>query len=57
MEKFKSFITEAKEDKYRILVVSAGLNKDSMYHTAKRFIEEAEKLVERNFRYSKFKNR
>jgi len=44
MEKFKSFITEAKEDKYRILVVSAGLNKDSMYHTAKRFIEEAEKL-------------
>jgi len=44
MEKFKSFITEAKEDKYRILVVSAALDKDRMYHTAERFTVEAKKL-------------
>jgi ribosomal protein S6--L-glutamate ligase len=44
MEKFKSFITEAKSEKYRILVVSAALNKDAMYHTAERFTEEAKKL-------------
>ena len=44
MEKFKSFITEAKEGKYRILVVSAALDKDRMYHTAERFTVEAKKL-------------
>jgi len=44
MEKFKSFTTEQKEDKYRILVVSAALDKDRMYHTAERFTVEAKKL-------------
>ena len=44
MEKFKSFITEAKGDKYRILVVSAALDKDRMYHTAERFTVEAKKM-------------
>ena len=44
MEKFKSFITEAKGDKYRILVVSASLDKDRMYHTAERFTVEAKKM-------------
>ena len=49
MEKFKSFITEAKEDKYRILVVSSGALRSPskteapIYHTAGRFKEEAEK--------------
>ena len=44
MEKFKSFITEEKGDKYRILVVSAALDKDRMYHTAERFTVEAKKM-------------
>ena len=42
MENFKSFITEAKEDKYRILVVSAELGEKAV--TAKRMKEEADKL-------------
>ena len=44
MEKFKSFITEEKGDKYRILVVSASLDKERMYHTAERFTVEAKKM-------------
>ena len=57
MEHFKSFITEEKEDKYRILVVSSGALRSSeaarrvlakkgkvpKFHTAKRFEEEAKK--------------
>ena len=49
MEKFKSFITEEKEEKYRILVISSGAlrskNKKEVpkFHTAKRFEEEAKK--------------
>ena len=57
MEKFKSFITEAKNDKYRILVVSSGALRSSeaarrvlakkgkipKFRTAKRFEEEAKK--------------
>ena len=42
MEKFKSFITEAKEDKYRILVISAEHGEKAI--TAKRMEEEAENL-------------
>jgi ribosomal protein S6--L-glutamate ligase len=42
MEKFKSFITEAKEDKYRILVISAELGEKAI--TAKRMKEESDKL-------------
>jgi len=58
MEQFKSFITEAKEEKYRILVVSSGAlrsseaarkvlaknGKSPIFHTASRFKEEAKKL-------------
>lgn len=57
LENFKSFITESKEDKYRILVVSSGALRSSeaarrvlakkgkvpKFHTAKRFEEEAKK--------------
>jgi ribosomal protein S6--L-glutamate ligase len=49
LEKFKSFITEAKEEPYRILVVSSGalrsVNKKVVpkFHTSKRFEEEAKK--------------
>ena len=44
VEKFKSFITEAKEDKYRILVVSAEPEKQKLFYTAQRITDEAEKL-------------
>ena len=47
MEKFKSFITEQKSEKYRILVISAEgafSKKDKLYHTAQRVIDEAKKL-------------
>ena len=44
LEKFKSFITEAKEDKYRILVVSAEPEKQKLFHTAQRITDEGEKL-------------
>ena len=58
MEQFKSFITEAKEEKYRILVVSSGALRSSeaakkvlekkgktpIFHTASRFKEEGKKL-------------
>ena len=42
MEKFKSFITEAKEDRYRIVVISAELGEKAI--TAKRMKEESDKL-------------
>ena len=42
MEQFKSFITEAKEDKYRIVVISAEHGEKAI--TAKRMGEEADKL-------------
>ena len=43
MEKFKSFITEAKDEKYRVLVISGQPTKGGLFHTAKRFVEEAKK--------------
>ena len=43
MENFKSFITEAKEGKYRILVVSAEPDNSKMFHTAQRVTDEAKK--------------
>ena len=43
MEKFKSFITEAKEEKYRILVISAEPDKKELFHTAQRFVDEGKK--------------
>jgi len=42
MEQFKSFITEQKDDKYRVLVISA--EKGDKAITAKRMEEEANKL-------------
>jgi ribosomal protein S6--L-glutamate ligase len=42
LENFKSFITEAKEDKYRIVVLSVEHGDNSI--TSKRIKEEAEKL-------------
>jgi len=42
MQKFKSFITEAKDEKYRVLVISA--EKGDKAITAKRMEEEATKL-------------
>ena len=44
MEKFKSFITEEKKEKYRILVISAEPDNNKMFHTAQRVTDEAEKL-------------
>ena len=43
MENFKTFITEAKEDKYRILVISAEPNNNKLFHTAQRVTDEAKK--------------
>ena len=43
MEKFKSFITEAKEEKYRILIVSAEPVKNELFHTAQRITDEVKK--------------
>ena len=43
MEKFKTFITEAKSEKYRILVVSSEPNKKELFHTAQRFVDEGKK--------------
>ena len=45
MENFKSFITEAKEEKYRILVISAETapGKKPLHRTARRFVEESKK--------------
>jgi ribosomal protein S6--L-glutamate ligase len=42
MEKFKSFITEAKEKKYSILVISSETSpgKKPLHHTARRFVDE-----------------
>ena len=41
MEKFKSFITEAKDEKYRVLVISGEPTKGGLFYTAKRFLDEA----------------
>ena len=43
MEKFSEFITEAKDDKYRILVVSAEPDNNELFHTAQRFVDEGKK--------------
>ena len=42
MEKFKSYTTEAKDDKYRVLVISAEKGEKAI--TAKRMKEESDKL-------------
>ena len=40
MEKFKSFLTEQKGEKYKILVISSKPKESEMFHTAERFVEE-----------------
>ena len=60
MEKFKSFITEAKEEKYRVVVISAEQGDKAI--TANRMKEEADKLnypvyvVPMDGTYTKFEN-
>ena len=44
METFKSFLSEQKSEKYRILVISAEPTKQKMFHTAQRVTDEANKL-------------
>jgi RimK family alpha-L-glutamate ligase len=44
MEQFKSFITEAKEEKYRILVVSEKPDNNDLFHTTQRFVDESKKV-------------
>jgi len=44
MEKFKSFITEAKEEGYRLLVLSNKPDNNEYFRTAERFLEECKKL-------------
>ena len=41
MEKFKSFLTEQKGEKYKILVISSKPKESEIFHTAERFVEEA----------------
>jgi len=45
LENFKSFITESKEDKYRILVISSETapGKKPFHRTARRFVDEAKR--------------
>ena len=47
MEKFKSFITEAKEEDYRVVILSVEHNDNST--TAKRIKEESDKLGLANY--------
>ena len=60
MQKFKSFITEAKEEKYKVVVISAEQGEKAV--TAKRMKEEADKLnypvyvVPMDGTYTKFEN-
>ena len=60
MEKFKSFIAEEKQEKYRIVVISAEWGEKAV--TSRRVKEEAEKLkypayvVPMDGTYTKFEN-
>ena len=42
--KFRDFITEAKKEKYKLLVITDEPEKAKTFHTADRLREEAEKL-------------
>ena len=44
METFKSFLSEEKSEKYRVLVISAEPTNNKLYHTAQRITDEANKL-------------
>ena len=49
--KFKDFITEAKNEKYRLLIVTDEPEKAKTFHTANRLQEEAEKLGWKHYLY------
>ena len=49
--KFKDFITEAKNEKYRLLIITDEPEKAKTFHTANRLQEEAEKLGWKNYLY------
>ena len=44
MEKFKSFITEEKEDNYRLLILSNKPDNNQYFHTAQRLLDECKSL-------------
>jgi len=44
MEKFKSFITEAKSEKYRLLILSNKPDNNLYFHTAQRLLDECKSL-------------
>tara|TARA_Y100000310_G_scaffold193967_1_gene193941 strand:+ start:12328 stop:13761 length:1434 start_codon:yes stop_codon:yes gene_type:complete len=45
LEKFKSFFTEAKEESYRLLIVSTKADTNNEhFHTAQRLLDEAKKI-------------
>lgn len=44
MEQFKSFITEAKDENYRLVIVSNKPEKNDFFYTTQRFLDEAKKL-------------
>jgi ribosomal protein S6--L-glutamate ligase len=43
MGKFNSFITEAKEENYRLLILSNSPDNNEYFHTAERFLDECKK--------------
>ena len=49
--KFKEFITEAKNEKYRLLIITDEPEKAKTFHTANRLQEEAEKLGWKHYHY------
>ena len=49
--KFKDFITEAKNEKYRLLIITDEPEKAKTFHTADRLQQEAEKLGWKNYLY------
>jgi len=49
--KFKEFITEAKNEKYRLLIVTDEPEKAKTFHTANRLQEEAKKLEWKSYLY------
>ena len=44
MEQFKSFITEAKKENYRLIVLSNKPDKNEYFHTAERLLKESKGL-------------
>ena len=49
--KFKDFITEAKTEKYKLLIITDEPEKAKTFHTADRLKEEAEKLGWKHYLY------